>query len=283
MTIQDALERAKSLSREKKLQGTPGEPRPRRSRRASEPLIFEPNSPDFDRLPEIRIDRIKGRQNNIVTMTESGGQTTPVDAAYRLLRSRIQQKLRANHWSKLAITSPTPGDGKTTTCLNLAFSIAREKQRTVVLLDLDMRNPSVAKYLGVEFPVTIDQYLSGKAAWMDCLFRTNVDGLVIGGCNANVQGASELLASNYLPSILDAIKAMCPSAIILIDTPPVCATDEALLIGPSTDSFLVVVSESKTPRDELSSAMLSLAEFHISGVIVNMSTEGIAAGYSAYY
>lgn len=283
MTIQDALERAKSLRRGQPQGGGQQELRNPRSRRVSSVGPLAPNLEEFETLPAVRIDRLIGRRQNIVTVQEAGGSATSADAAFRLLRSRLQHKMRANNWCVLAVTSPTPGDGKTTTSLNLACSIAREKQRTVFLLDLDMRNPSAARYFGVELEVGLDAYFRGQAEWNKCLYRTNVDGLVLAGCNSSTRDSSELLANSRLEELLAQIRRVSPSSIVIIDTPPVCATDEALMIGPRVDAVLVIVSEGKTPRTDLATTMGALAECNMAGLVINQSTEMSSSGYEAYY
>lgn len=283
MTIQDALERAKSMRRGQPRGDGQSDIRNPRTRRASSVGPLAPNLEEFSTLPAVRVDRLIGRRQNIVTVQEAGGLATSADAAFRLLRSRLQHKLRTNNWSVLAVTSPTPGDGKTTTSLNLACSIARERQRTVFLLDFDMRNPSAARYFGVELETGLDAYFRGQADWYQCLYRTNIDGLVLAGCNDPTRDSSELLANSRLEELLANIRRISPSSVVIIDTPPVCATDEALLIGPRVDAVLVVVSEGKTPRNDLVTTINALAECNVAGLVINQSTEMTASGYEAYY
>src|ERR1700738_835223 len=90
--------------------------------------------------------------------TEEDG--APV-AAYRMLRTRLLHRARTKGWTTIAVTSAGPNDGKTLTAINLALSMAREKSREIVLLDLDMRNPSICRTLGVAPPYELREYLEG--------------------------------------------------------------------------------------------------------------------------
>src|SRR5271167_4996421 len=80
-------------------------------------------------------------------------------AAYSMLRTRLMHRVRAKQWTTIGVTSADQNDGKTLTALNLAISMAREKSREIVLLDMDMRNPSVFRTLGIRPTIELSKYL----------------------------------------------------------------------------------------------------------------------------
>src|SRR5690606_13880634 len=100
----------------------------------------------------------------------------------------------------LALTSATPGDGKTCTALNLAISLAREGNQDVFLIDCDMRNPSVCRYLGVAPRAEIRDYFMGTASSQDLLFSVGIERLAVGGGTLSNDDASELLSNGRLES-----------------------------------------------------------------------------------
>lgn len=198
---------------------------------------------------------------------------------YRMLRAQFLQRCRAKKWSTLAITSPGPGEGKSVTAMNLAISIAREGNYDVFLLDLDMRNPSVCRYLGVSPKREIVAYFNGDIPVDEAFFSVGIKNLTIAGGVTNTTHASELLANGKLEQMLAYIKRVTRSPLILIDLPPVVNTDDALVAMPHVDAALLVVSEGHTRRDSLDRAVELLTDFNVAGVILNQTTESIASGY----
>ena len=152
MTIQDALERSKQLrkARQQEQVNNPdssvgwapaearAEPRPQAQapRTVSPPVHFEP-------LASVQFSEENCARHRILFSDERQREFPQADAAYRLIRSKVRQRMQRGGWSTFGISSPRQNDGKTVTTLNLALSIARERQRPVYVLDLDMRNPSV--------------------------------------------------------------------------------------------------------------------------------------------
>lgn len=291
MTIQDALDRAKRLHharrQEQRTESEPlsgwspvavsDEPRPPlpEHRPAPPPIQFEP-------LATVQVSEEACARHRILVSDEQQREFPQADAAYRLIRSKVRQRMQRGGWSTIAISSPRQNDGKTVTALNLALSIAREKQRPVYVLDLDMRNPSVGRYLGLDDYRSITEYFSGDAAAADVIYQTSLPCLFVAGARQKMEGASELLAGPRLELLLGHIRARSPDAIVILDLPPVNVTDEAVVVAPRVDAMLVVVSEGSTQRDDLSRALSALSDFPVAGVVVNRSSEHRADYYDRY-
>jgi protein-tyrosine kinase len=105
--------------------------------------------------------------NRIMIPTASGA----APAAYRLLRTQVLQRMDAHAWRSLAIFSPTPQDGKTTTAINLAISLASDRLHTVLLVDFDFKRPTIAASFGLTPQFGVDDALSGGAKLQDCLYH----------------------------------------------------------------------------------------------------------------
>jgi protein-tyrosine kinase len=206
-------------------------------------------------------------------------------AAYRMLRTRMLHRIRAQKWTTIGITSTAPGDGKTLTALNLSFSLAREKNSEVVLLDLDMRNPSICKTLDIAPPRELRDFFEQPSGTDDLFFSIGVDNLVIAGQNTSTQQASELLASSRFEELIAHVRESTVNPIVLIDLPPVLSTDDVLVLAPRLDALLLVVAEGKTDRGALDKATELLSEFQLAGVVLNQSRDrsGYAYGYDAGY
>lgn len=205
-------------------------------------------------------------------------------AAYRMLRTRMLHRIRAKKWTTIGITSTAPGDGKTLTALNLSFSLAREKNSEVVLLDLDMRNPSICKTLDVTPPRELRDFFEQPSGTDDLFFSIGVENLVVAGQHTPTEQASELLASSRFEDLIGHVKDSTVNPIVLIDLPPVLSTDDVLVLAPRLDALLLVVAEGRTDRGALERATELLSEFQLAGVVLNQSRDrgGYAYGYDAY-
>jgi Mrp family chromosome partitioning ATPase len=161
--------------------------------------------------------------------------------------------------------------------------MAREKSREIVLLDMDMRNPSVCRMLGVEPKRQLRDYLEYGGGTNDLFFSAGSENLFVAASTAPAQHASELLASPRFDQLIGVIKKGTVNPIVLMDLPPVLVTDDALVIAPKIDAFLVVASERLTSRAELTKALDVLAEFAIAGVVLNRTTNATHGyGYNYY-
>jgi protein-tyrosine kinase len=152
------------------------------------------------------------------------------------------------------------------------------------LIDLDMRNPSVCAYLGVQPPQELVSYFSvaGSAA-QPPLFSIGVENLAIAGSVTPSNLGTDLLADGRLERLIEEIKALSRDPIVLLDLPPILVTDEALSLAPRVDATLLTVSAGRTRRDSLLRTKQLLAEFTCAGIVLNRSREDLHRGkYYAY-
>jgi protein-tyrosine kinase len=230
----------------------------------------------------VRLDAAECRQRRLLVGAAEGKSDGSALAAYRILRTRLLHRTRTQGWSTIAVTSAGQNDGKTLTAVNLVLSMAREKSRDVVLLDLDMRNPSVCRVLGVEPPHEIRDFLENGEHGRDMFFCVGGENLLIAGSRTPAENASELLASSRFEDVLHTIKRGAVDPIILIDLPPVLLTDDVFVVAPRVDAILVVASEGYTEKADLNKALDLLKEFPIAGVVVNRA-DATSSGYGYGY
>lgn len=234
MVIERALEKLRQS------QGASGPARSEPSRgRASRPAAQSSvTKPVFEQLS---VDNGAAEVNRIMLPDVSVGDDAQAAAAYRIVRTRLLQKLRTNQWRSLAITSPGAGEGKSLTALNLAMSMARDASSEIYLLDLDMRHPSLCRYVGTSPPRELTKYLGGEGSPADVLFALGpIKNLSLAGSVYPSEQASELISSPRMEELLNYIYGISNNPIVLIDLPPILVTDEALLIAPRVDATLLV-------------------------------------------
>jgi protein-tyrosine kinase len=220
------------------------------------------------------------RDNRVLVGDSQTTAKIPGAAAYRMLRARLLQRARANHWKTIGVSSPGAGEGKSLTSLNLALTIAREKNNNVILIDLDMRNPRICRYLGVHPPAPIDKYLAGNAEPQDCLFSIGMENLTLAGSETPIEHSSELLASGRVEELFRYITDNVPEPFLIADLPPLLSTDDALVVAPKVDACLLVVCEGKSRRDGSAKALELLEEFNLAGIVLNQSTAVVSDYYS---
>jgi len=245
--------------------------------------LTPPATPTRERpaFPVLEVLQSAAELNRILLPDPSNVNEGVAGAAYRMLRTRLLQKLRNNNWMTLAITSPGAGEGKSVTTLNLALNMAREKANDVFLLDLDLRNPSICRFLGVTPPRELSSYFAGAGDPAETLYSIGLANLAIAGSSEPSANASELIATHRLEELLAYISSISAHPVVLIDLPPLLVTDEALLVAPRVDATALVVAEGRTRRDSLVRAKQLLADYTFAGVVLNCSTETFGA--DSYY
>lgn len=236
---------------------------------------------DFTKLPQVALHA--PTLFNYRVLSEDGGAQV-AESAYRMLRTRVMRLMRNSGWSSLGIVAAGPAEGKTLTSVNLAISIAAEVGQQAVLVDLDLRRPTVNKYLGVppgDFP-DVSDFLEGR---IDDVGKLLVcPGIPRLACVMNsrpLERSSDLLASARGPMLINGLQQRCPGALFVFDLPPLLATDDALVVAPMVDALLFVIAENGTKRDEIMAARQLLKEFDVIGTILNKSVEQDTRSY--YY
>ena len=206
----------------------------------------------------------------------------PAVTAYKVLRTRVLQRLRSNNWRKLIVTAADAGEGKTLTSCNLAVSIARDVNQSVFLVDLDLQRPAMASYFGLDVKLGIGDYLNGDAGIEDILYAPEgLERIVIIPNRAPVENASELIGSPRMKALMQWLRDQSGAPLAIFDMPPVLACDDVLAFLPSVDCVLFLVAEGETERNRLARAVEMLGEFNLLGAVLNKSREH-QKGY-AYY
>lgn len=244
------------------------------------PLVSAPDI--WADLPTIPVDPAVLDRNLII----AARRKEPAHAAFDVLRARLMQALAENGWKRVAITSPTRDCGKTFVTLNLAVALSRYENCRTVLMDLDMRNPSVAKTLGQQHVGSIGDYLRGLSPLRDHFFKFGENNLNIGSnlaiaLNDRVeQYSSELLQE---PTTADSIalmeEALKPN-VVLLDLPPALAHDDVIAFRDNFDGVLVVIDGTKTQASQVREVMWQLGEdCPLLGVVLNKAEDATGEEY----
>jgi protein-tyrosine kinase len=205
--------------------------------------------------------------------------------SFDMLRTQVLQSMDNGGWQFLAVTSPTAGCGKTLTACNLALSIARLPERSVLLVDLDMRKPKVANYLGIKRDFGLLSVLQGRQSLTDAIVQVGIEReqlLVLPGEQTNA--SSEWMASPAMATLLETIKREFRSRIVILDLPPILAGGDVLSILPHLQSVLLIAEAGSSSVSEIKECTKHLKTTPVVRVVVNKITEREpTAPYHAYY
>lgn len=192
---------------------------------------------------------------------------------YKILRTRVLQRLAANNWRSVGITAPGAGAGKTLTAINLAIALAQDVSTHVFLVDLDLQRPSVARALGLGFQQGLSDYLQGTVNADDIIYDIGIDRISVVPNRTPLVNSSELLGSPRVHELMHMLQSDCSKRVVVFDLPPLLLSDDVLTFAPQIDSLLLVVSEGVTTRQNLEDARQLLQEMNVLGVALNRSTE----------
>jgi protein-tyrosine kinase len=246
--------------------GTPeGARQDERQARASASAAADP----WLALDEITLDPRALLRERIVTRDKSD----PAHIAFDALRTRLLKALRDNRWSRVAITSPTKGCGKTMVSCNLAFSLARQPETRCMLIDLDLRLPQLADRLGQRDGPGIEPYLLGEVAPRDYFRRAGAN-LAIGLNTARVWNAAELVQSRRVAATLAASLELYRPTVVIFDLPPMLTSDDVLAFLPNVDGVLLVAAAGETRAAEIEECERLMAEHtNFLGVVLNKAED----------
>jgi Mrp family chromosome partitioning ATPase len=226
--------------------------------------------------PIVQLDEIRLEREHVLP-PNAGGE---YGAAYKLLRTQVLRRLDQLQANTLAVLSPAAAAGKTLTAINLAIAIAADQRRTALLVDMDLRNPSVHRRLGIDPVLGVEDCLQHDRPVQDAIIRVaGYERLALLPARAAVEHSSELLTSERAARLVAELRARYANRVIIFDLPPVLLTDDALAFSRSVQAGLMVVGEGRTQRDELMRSMELLRDLTIVGSVLNGSREPVAVPY----
>lgn len=203
--------------------------------------------------------------------------------AYRSMRTNLHYSSIDTELKTMVITSPGPGDGKSTTSCNLAISLAQNGQK-VLLVDADLRKPKVHKYFNVPNQVGLTNCLADNVDYNDAVFtRKDIPNLSLIFAGPIPPNPAELLGSNKMKAFLDKLKEEYD--IIIFDTPPVIQVADSTILGGITDGIVLVISAGETNIEMARKAYRTISEIGtkvLGTALVKIDTNSIGSYYRYY-
>lgn len=218
----------------------------------------------------------------LVTANDQG---SPASEQYRKLKSLLVKLSKAGDFDKaLMVTSAVAGEGKTITALNLAITMAQEFDHTVLLVEADIRKPSVLNYLGLKAQRGLTDCVLDGIDLKDVLVKTGIGSLSVLPAGWRVDNPVELFSSNRMQALFAEIKSRYNDRYVIVDTTPLLPFAEPSYIANMTGAVVLVVREGVTTTDKLNRSLEMLKNHNLLGVISNcVSRVNSLQGYYGYY
>lgn len=197
--------------------------------------------------------------------------------SYRTLRTNIQYSSFDKQYKVIMVTSSEPGEGKSTTAGNLALCLAQGEKR-VILVDCDLRKPSLHKKFKISNIVGLSDVMIGKEELVTAMHRYN-NNLVILTSGKIPPNPSEMLSSKTMTTLLNTLKQNFDY--IILDTPPVQAVTDSQILATKADGVILVVRAERTKKDSVQNAinLLKKVNANIIGTVLN----GLDNSRNKYY
>ena len=257
--IRQAIERVKARSEQQKVSGLE---MPRQKLGLIPGFVGE----DRDWSDEAELDLSYLQSQRVVSYDGRDPRSRPYD----VLRTEVLREMDLKGWRILAVTSPTPGCGKTLTAVNLALSIGRQPERQVLLADIDLRKPSVAASLGLKCQEGLLGVVEGRIAIDSAVMRVRAGNSRLEILpTAPTFNASDLVDSSAMTRVLREVAEYRQSRIIIVDLPPLLTGHDVISILPQVDCVLLVAAVGLSRAADIEQCEKHLQGTHLVRFVLN--------------
>jgi protein-tyrosine kinase len=265
--ISEVMERARGISDQGDVPARSGRVMPLR-----EPTVHaSPVEKDFryTRTRTVTVSRKTMREQRIVAGFDGG----PYQNACKILGTQILQRMKEGGWNALAVTSPGAREGKSLVAINLAISLGQEVDRSVLLVDADLRAPRIHRYFGLPDGPGLSDYLVSGMPLEDILVHPGLGRFLILPGGIPIQNSSEHLGSERMFQLVQELKGRYPGRIVIFDLPPLLAAADALAFAPHVDAAVLVIEEGATDQEAVQRAADMLGSTPLLGTVLNKSLQ----------
>jgi protein-tyrosine kinase len=247
----------------------------------TEPSLVTPDARFAD------IDLLRLQQLGMIT--HEGGRSC-VAEDFRIIKRPLLRSARGidgppiHHGNLIIVTSALPGEGKTFCAINLAMSMAMERDTTVLLVDADVARPALLKVLGLDArPGLMDVLLDEELDLSEVILKTNVPALSVLPAGRSNKHATELLASRSMSRLLEDIASRYPDRIVIFDSPPLLLTSEAGVLASQMGQVVMVVEAERTTHSSVRESLRQIEACRHVNLIYNKTQPFTSNDQYAYY
>ncbi len=255
---------------------------------AVEPPPSPPGDPAARRAVAVHVQTEALASRGFVTL---GAEQSRIAQEFRVIKRPLianafgKGVTQVRHGKRVMVTSAFPGEGKSFCAINLALSIAAERDHKVLLVDADVARPSIPRTLGFAAEAGLmDWLIDGNRDVAEFVLSTDIEKLAILPSGRQHPQATEFLASAAMSRMLDQISARFPDRIVIFDSPPLLVTTEARVLASYMGQIVMVVEAGKTPRSAVTEALGTIeGTAEVIGMVLNKAQGFGAGGYGSYY
>ncbi|MCX5836523.1 MAG: polysaccharide biosynthesis tyrosine autokinase [Deltaproteobacteria bacterium] len=225
-----------------------------------------------EKFGEPQDDSVKATPDDIVLddkLVSFFQPSSMISEQFRRLRTHIIRPGLENTPKTILVTSAMAGEGKSLISINLAITIAIELHSHALLVDCDLRNPSISRWFGLHEEKGLSNYLRGEVEISDLLIKTSIDKLSVLSGGSIQDNPVELIGSNRMKSLVEDLKSRYEDRYIILDSSPLLATTEPSVLNKMVDGIILVVRAGLTPRESIQQAVRQLDKNKILGVVLN--------------
>ncbi len=255
-----------------------------KSFRSPDDIASELGAPVLGHIPAMELDRVVKKPNQLVdgslcTIHHSRGR---VSEAYRSVRTGLFFSNRTGDLKVIQVTSPVPGDGKSTLSSNLAVTMA-QSGRSVLLIDADFRRPRIAKLFNIESDNGMATAVAGACELDDAIHPSSIPGLSIMPGGRRPSNPAELLSSQRFADLLGALREKFD--VIIVDTPPLLAVSDPSAIAAVVDGVVLTIRLRRNVKPLVTRAarILESVDSKLLGIVVNGVSQDAGYGYNYGY
>lgn len=233
---------------------------------SSDIICDEEINPRYCQTRRVKADKQLLSRNKIVSMCH---HAEVMADQIKMLRTQILNRMEEMGGKSLLVTSANPLEGKTLTAINLALSISHKLDHTVLLVDADLRKPSVHEYFGLDTHRGLSDYLLRQAELGELLVNPGIDKLVLLPGGEPLPNSAEHLAAPRMESLINEMKTRYSDRYIIVDSSSLLRGADSLVCSRFADGILLVVAAEKTPARDVESALELLNGRNIIGTVLN--------------
>lgn len=198
---------------------------------------------------------------------------------FKVLRTNLLYPSAGSVPKTILVTSALPGDGKSLVSANLAISIAQGVEEHVLLIDCDIRKPSIHSMFGHHQVIGLSEYLSQDRDLSNFILKTPVEKLSIISGGSPPANPAELLSSKKMKALIKDVSGRYEDRFVIIDSPPPSMAAETTAIANLVDGVIVVVKNGKTPRNAVTELVEQIGKEKLLGVVLNFFDQSIKKYY----
>ncbi len=226
----------------------------------------------------VSLDDRQLERNRLLTLLDD---PVAIDC-YNVLCTQILERTRAKGQNTIMITSCADGEGKSVTAINLAVTVARRVQHTVLLVDADLRKPDIHRLLGLNNQKGLSDYLRNDEPILNLLINPGLPRMVVLPAGKSLRDSTERLSSPKMEALVREMKGRYPERYVIFDCPPLLNIPDSLALSSYMDGIVLVVEGSRTSREQIQEATKLLNGKPLLGLVMN-KFKSPRKGYYHYY